>query len=139
MWSHLLDIQEILDRHAKVFGEIPHRVPLDRGIEYVIELNKEAKRVMITRYHHPKKHKDEIKKTNKELLEMGHIRSSKSPFALAVVLVKKKNGMMCMCIDYRALNRKTIKNRYPIPRIDELHGAHSSTKLIYDLDTTGSG
>lgn len=85
--------------------------------------------MMITPYCHPKKHKDEIEKAIKELLEMGHIRPSKSPFASAVVLVKKKDGTMRMCIDYRALNKKTIKNRYPIPRIDELHGACFFTKI----------
>lgn len=63
--------------------------------------------------------KDEIEKAIKELLDMRHIRQSKSPFASFVVLVKK-NGTMCICIDYRVLNKKTIKNRYPIPRIDEL-------------------
>jgi hypothetical protein len=58
---------------------------------------------------------------------MGHIKPSSSPFASLVVLVKKKDGTMKMCIDYWALSKKTIKNRYPIPRIDELidelHGA----------------
>ena len=125
--SHPPNIQEILDRHTKVFGKILHGVPPDRGIEHAIELEKEAKLVMITPYHHPKKHKDEIEKAIKELLEMGHIKPSKSPFASTVVLVKKKDGKMHMCIDYRALNKKTIKNRYPIPQIDELidklHGA----------------
>jgi hypothetical protein len=43
---------------------------------------------------------------------MGHIRPSSSPFASLVVLVKKKDGTICMCIDYRALNKKTIKNLY---------------------------
>lgn len=51
---------------------------------------------------------------------MGHIQPISSPFASLVVLSKKKDGTMRMCIDYRALNRKTIKNRYPIPRVDEL-------------------
>jgi hypothetical protein len=50
---------------------------------------------------------------------MGHISSSSSPFASLVVLVKKKYGTMRMCIDYKALNKKTIKKMYPIPRIDE--------------------
>jgi hypothetical protein len=50
---------------------------------------------------------------------MGHIRSSSSPFASSVVLVNK-DGKMCMCIDYQALNKRTIKNMYPIPWIDEL-------------------
>ena len=70
---------------------------------------------MITPYHHSKKNKDEIEKAIKELLEIGHISPSKSPFASTIVLVKKKDGTMCMCIYYRALNKKTIKNRYPIP------------------------
>ena len=51
---------------------------------------------------------------------MGHIKVIKSPFSSIVVLVKKKDGTMCKCIDYRELNKKTMKNRYPIPQIDEL-------------------
>lgn len=131
--NHPPDVQKILDRHAKVFSDIPHGVPPDRGMEHVIELEEGAKLVMITPYRHPKKHKDEIEKVIKDLLEMGHIRPSKSPFASAIVFLKKKDGTMRMCIDYRALNKKTIKNRYPIPRIDELidelHGACFFTKI----------
>jgi hypothetical protein len=53
--------------------------------------------------------KDGIKKAIKELLEMGHIRPSSSPFTSSVVLLKKKDGTTRMCIEYRALNKKTIK------------------------------
>ena len=75
--SHPLDIQEILDRHTKVFGEILHGVPPNRGIKHVIELKEGAKLVMITPYCHPKKYKDEIEKEIKEFLEMGNIRPKK--------------------------------------------------------------
>lgn len=64
-----------------------------------------AKSIMITPYRLPKRLKDEIETTIKELLVMGHIRASKSPFSSLVVLVKKKDGILRMCIDYRLLNR----------------------------------
>jgi hypothetical protein len=84
-------------------------------------------------YHHPRRFKDEIEKAIKELLAVGHIRPRSSPFASSVVLVLKKDGTMRMRIDYRALNKKTIKNRYPIPRIeelmDELYGAVFFSKI----------
>ena len=84
-------------------------------------------------YRHPRRFKDEIEKVIKELLAMGHIRPSNNPFSSSVVLVLKKDGTMRMCIDYRALNKKTIKNRYPIPRIDklmdELHGVVFFSKI----------
>jgi hypothetical protein len=76
--------------------------------------------VITTPYMNPNKFKDEIEKAIKELLEMGNIRPSSSPFDYSMVLVKKKDGTMRMCIDYRALNKNNIKNMYPIPRIDEL-------------------
>jgi hypothetical protein len=111
-------IRNLLGRHQQVFGLIPPRRPPHRGFEHTIEL-KEGAKPMITRpYRHPRRFKDEIEKAIKELLAMGHIKPNSSPFASSVVLVLKKDGTMRMCIDYRALNKKTIKNRYPIPRID---------------------
>jgi hypothetical protein len=127
------DIQKIIDSHNKVFEPIPPEAPLDRGFEHIIQLEEGEKPVITTPYRYPKKYKDEIEKAIKELLDMGHIRSSSSPFPSSVVLVKKKDETMRMCIDYRALNKKTIKNRYPIPRIDELldelHGVFYFTKI----------
>lgn len=88
---------------------------------------------MITLYRHPRVYKDEIEKTITELLDMGFIRPSSISFACLVVLVKKKDVTMRMCIDYRLLSKKTIKNRYTIPRvddlIDELHGARYFSKI----------
>jgi hypothetical protein len=76
--------------------------------------------MITTPYRHPKRFKDEIEKAIKELLEMGNIRPSSSPFTSSIVLVKKKYGTMRMCIDYRALKKNTIKNQYPMLNIDEL-------------------
>jgi hypothetical protein len=126
------EIKRILDKHQKVFGPIPPGVPLNRGFEHIIELEARAKHVITTPYKHPKKYKDEIEKAIKELLDMGHIRPISSPFSFSVVLVKKKDGTIRMCIGFQGLNKKTIKNMYPIPRIDELldelHGAIYFTK-----------
>ena len=63
---------------------------------------------------------DEIKKQVQELLEKGFIRPSTSPCGSPIVLVRNKDGLWRMCIDYRALNKITIKNCYPLPRIDDL-------------------
>jgi hypothetical protein len=97
-------------------------------------LEEGAKPMITTPYRHPWRFKDEIEKAIKELLAMGHIRPINSPFAPSIVLVLKKDGTMRMCIDYRVFNKKTIKNRYPIPRIDELmdelHGAVFSSKIV---------
>jgi hypothetical protein len=99
----------------------------------MIDLEAGATPVITAPYRHPKKFKDEIEKEIKEFIVMGHIRPSLSPFASSVVLILKKDGTLQMCIDYRALNKKKIKNRYPIPRIDELmddlHGAVFFTKI----------
>ena len=54
-----------------------------------------------------------------ELIDHGFIRPSKSPYGSPILFVKKKDGSLRMCIDYRALNKITIKNKYPLPRIDE--------------------
>jgi hypothetical protein len=65
---------------------------------------------------------------------MGHIKPSSSPFASSVVLVKKKDGTMWMCNDYRALNKKTIKNKYPIPEINELLDELHETVYFSKID-----
>src|SRR3954453_17077951 len=63
---------------------------------------------------------DELNRQLTELKSKGHIQESKSPYGAPVLFVKKKDGTMRMCVDYRALNKITIKNKYPLPRIDEL-------------------
>jgi hypothetical protein len=96
-------------------------------------LEEGAKPMITPPYGHPRRFKDEIERAIKEFMAMGHIRLSRNPFASSVVLVLKKDGTMRMCIYYQALNKKTIKNWYSIPRIDdlmdELHGAVFFSKI----------
>jgi hypothetical protein len=126
-------IKNLLGRHQQVFEAIPPGRPPDRGFEKTIELEERAKPMITPPYRHPRRFKDEIEKEIKEFLAMGHIRPSSSPFSSSVVLVLKKDGAMRLCIDYRSFNKKTIKNWYPIPcideLIDELHGAVFFSKI----------
>ena len=62
----------------------------------------------------------ELKEQLRDLLEKGFIRPSTSPWGAPVLFVRKKDGLLRTCIDYRQLNKVTIKNRYPLPRIDDL-------------------
>jgi hypothetical protein len=75
----------------------------------------------------------ELKKQIDELLEKGYIRPSTSPWSAPVLFMEKKDGTRRMCIDYRALNEVTIKNKYPLPRIedlfDQLRGASVFSKI----------
>jgi len=127
------EIQSILDQYATVFGEILPGQRLNRGFEHTIELEHGIQAVITTPYRHPKAYRDEIERAIHELLALGHIQPSTSPFASFVVLVKKKDGTLRMCIDYTALNKKTLKNRYPKPKInelmDELKGARFFSKI----------
>ena len=75
----------------------------------------------------------ELKEQLRLLLNQGYIRPSTSPWGALVVFQKKKDGTLRLCIDYRGLNQCTIKNKYPIPRIDELldrlHGSKEFSKI----------
>ncbi len=62
----------------------------------------------------------ELKVQLEELLIKGYIKPSKSPYGAPVFFVQKKDGTLRMCVDYRTFNKVMVKNRYPIPRIDDL-------------------
>ena len=76
----------------------------------------------------------ELKTQIEDLLDKGFIRPSVSPWGAPVILVKKKDGTMRMCIDYRQLNQVTVKNKYPLPRIDELFNQLQGAQFFSKID-----
>jgi len=132
-----------LGKHDRVFIEISPGRPPEKGFKHTIELEEGAKPVITTTYHHPKKFKDQIEKYIKELLGMGHIRPSSSPFASSVVVVKKKYGMMRMCTNYSDLNKNTIKNSTISLELMSCYmncmGQYTSPRLIFSQATIISG
>ena len=101
-------------------------LPPNRNIEHMIEIEPGEKPINIKPYRYPNHHKIEIKRLTQYLLKCGVISMSRRPYATPVVLVIKKDGSFTLCIDYRGLNKITVKNKFPIPFIDEmmdeLHG-----------------
>ena len=126
--------QELLDEFNDVFGEkLSTGLPPSRAVDHRIELIPGSEPPNKAPYRLSPKEMDELKKQLTQLLDTGAIRPSTSPYAAPVLFVHKKDGTMRMCIDYRALNKITIKNRFPLPRIDELlnclHGAKVFSKI----------
>ena len=107
-------------------------LPLDRAIEFVFELVPRTELISIHPYRMAPELK-ELKAQLEELLSKGFIRPSTSLWGALVLFVKKKDGSLWLCIDYRQLNRATIRNQYPLPHIDELfdqlHGSRVYSKI----------
>ena len=103
-----------------VFPEDLPRLPPDRNVEFSIELEPSTTTISQRPYRMAPKELAEIKKQLEELLEKSFIRPSSSPWGCLAIFVKKKDGTLRMCVDYRPLNTVTIKNKYHLPRIDTL-------------------
>ncbi|GKF54415.1 hypothetical protein Tco_0161325 [Tanacetum coccineum] len=102
------------------FWKIYRVYPPSREVEFCIDLILGAMPVAKLPYRLTPTEMQELSNQLKELQEKGFIRPSSSPWGAPVLFVKKKDGSFRMCIDYRELNKLTIKNRDPLPRIDDL-------------------
>ncbi|KAB2635965.1 S ribonuclease [Pyrus ussuriensis x Pyrus communis] len=103
-----------------VFPEDLPGLPPDRDVEFTIELLPGTNPIFLTPYRMAPAELRELKVQLQELVDKGFIQPSTSPWGAPVLFVRKKDGTLRLCIDYRQLNRLTIKNRYPLPRIDDL-------------------
>ncbi|XP_048502834.1 uncharacterized protein LOC125498635 [Beta vulgaris subsp. vulgaris] len=108
----------------------PHRVVFD----HTIPLEAGCKPVNIRPYRYPLKQRDIIEQLVQDMLDRGIIQNSSSPFASPVVLVGKKDGTWRLCVDYRDLNSKIVKNKFPTPVIDELIDELTGATVFSKLD-----
>jgi len=128
-----LQMDKIVEEYEDIFTS-PAGVPLHCQVKHSIDLTPGAPLPNGPIYRRSVLENNEIRRQIQELLEKGHIRPSSSPCGSPIVLVQKKDGTWRLCIDYRALNKITVRNRYPIPRIDDLLDQLKGAKYFSKID-----
>ena len=130
---HLKDYP-VLQEFRDIFPSKLPGMPPPRTVDFHIDLVPGAQPVSRAPYRMTTNELNELKIQLEELLEKGHICPSVSPWGAPVVFVKKKDGSLRLCIDYRQLNKLTIKNRYPLPRIDDLFDQLQGARVFSKID-----
>ncbi|KAJ0555993.1 putative nucleotidyltransferase, Ribonuclease H [Helianthus annuus] len=118
----------------EVFPEELPGLPPHRQVEFQIELAPGAAPIARAPYRLAPSELEELSMQLQELLEKGFIRPSSSPWGATVLFVKKKDGTFRMCIDYRELNNVIVKNRYPLPRVDDLFDQLQGSSYYSKID-----
>ena len=131
--SEVQDIPTVCD-YPDVFPEQLPGLPPRREVEFTIDVYPGAAPVSIAPYRMAPTELKELKIQLQELLDKGFIRPSVSPWGAPVLFVKKKDGSFRLCIDYRQLNKLTIKNKYPLPRIDDLFDQLKGAGMFSKID-----
>ena len=133
--------EEIIVDEIPVVREFPDVFPYDiaglppyREVEFTIDLIPGTEPISIPPYRMAHAELRELKAQLEELLSKGFIRPSISPWGASVLFVKKKDESLRLCIDYRQLNKVTIRNQYPLPRIDELFNQLQGSRVYSKID-----
>jgi len=124
----------IVKEYADVFPDELPGIPPEREIDFSIDLHPGTQPISVPPYRMAPAELKELKEQLKDLLEKGYIRPSTSPWGAPVLFVRKKDGSLRMCIDYRQLNKVTIKNKYPLPRIDDLFDQLQGARCFSKID-----
>jgi hypothetical protein len=117
-----------------VFPDDLPGMPPDRDIEFIIELQPGTAPISKRPYRMPPNELAELKIQLQDLLDKGYIRPSASPWGCSALFVKKKDDSLRLCVDYRPLNAVTIKNKYPLPRIDILFDQLAGARVFSKID-----
>jgi hypothetical protein len=124
----------IVYEYPDVFPDNLPGMPPDRDIEFIIELQPGTAPISKRPYRMPPNELAELKFQLQDLLDKGFIRPSASPWGCPALFVKKKDNSLRLCVDYRPLNAVTIKNKYPLPRIDILFDQLAGAKVFSKID-----
>ena len=115
-----LDLPRVICEYEDVISNELSRLPSYRDVDFIIELYPGTSPISMTPHRMALVELQELKVQLQELLDRGFFRSSTSPWSALVLFSKKRDKTLWLCIDYRQLNRATIKNKYPLSRIDDL-------------------
>jgi hypothetical protein len=124
----------IAHEYPDVFSDDLSGMPPDRDVEFTIELQPGTAPISRRPYKMTPKELAELKVQLNELMDKGFIRPSSSPWGCPALFVKKKDQYLRLCVDYRTLNAITIKNKYPLPRIDILFDQLAGAKVFSKID-----
>ena len=129
-----LDLPRVVCEYVDVFPDELPGLPPHRVVDFGIELHPGTSPISMTPHRMAPVELLELRVQLQELLDKGFIRPSTSPWGAPVLFVKKKDKTLRLCIDYRQLNRVTIKNRYPLPRIDDLFDQLRGARVYFKID-----
>ncbi|KAJ0510834.1 putative nucleotidyltransferase, Ribonuclease H [Helianthus annuus] len=124
----------VISNYPEVFLEELPGLPPDRQVEFSIDIILGAAPIARAPYRLAPTEMKELRTQLDDLLAKGFVRPSSSPWGAPILFVKKKDGSMRLCIDYRELNKVTIKNRYPLPRIDDLFDQLQGASYFSKID-----
>jgi hypothetical protein len=133
-----LEDHTVLEEFEDVFKEVLG-LPPKRDIDFSINLMPGAAPVSKTPYRMSTLELKELQMQLKELLKKGYIWPSVSPWGAPVLFVKNKYGTLIFCIDFRQLNKVNVKNKYPLPRIDDLFDQLKDAKIFPKIYIIPSG
>lgn len=127
-------LQKLLSSFSDIFEEPSSLPPYREGFNHKIPLEAGENNVILRPYRYSALQKDSLDKMIREMLDQGIIQYSSSPYASPIVLVKKKYGSWRLCVDYRGLNKQTIKDKYLIPLLEDLLYELGGSKYFSKLD-----